>query len=85
MASSARTTDLYKAARDRLETSAEPLHKIQLVTVVDDPPLKLVYRICWAEYGDPAGEPVMLLRGGPGGGCTNESWVTRIFDPERLA
>ncbi|MGX0966074.1 proline iminopeptidase [Bradyrhizobium japonicum] len=53
------------------------------ITIVDDQPLKLPHRICWAEYGNPSGEPVMFLHGGPGGGCTKEPWVTRFFDPER--
>ncbi len=35
----------------------------------------------WEEYGDPKGEPVMFLHGGPGGGCS--PFMARFFDPKR--
>lgn len=35
----------------------------------------------WAEYGNPQGEPVIVLHGGPGGAC--EGNYARFFDPER--
>jgi proline iminopeptidase len=54
-----------------------------LLTVLDDPPLTSPHRIRWTEYGNPAGEPVMLLHGGPGGGCTEAPELSRFFDPER--
>ena len=39
------------------------------------------HRIYWEEYGTPAGEPVMVMHGGPGVG--SHSSVTRFFDPQR--
>lgn len=45
---------------------------------VDDSP---VHRLYWEEYGNPAGEPVVFLHGGPGGGCTPA--MARFFDPVR--
>lgn len=35
----------------------------------------------WEEYGDPSGEPVMVLHGGPGGACSPT--MARYFDPKR--
>jgi len=35
----------------------------------------------WEEYGNPLGEPVMLLHGGPGGATTPA--LSRFFDPAR--
>ncbi|WP_447763606.1 prolyl aminopeptidase [Sphingopyxis panaciterrae] len=45
---------------------------------VDDSPS---HRIYWEEYGNPAGEPVMFLHGGPGGACAPA--MARFFDPAR--
>jgi proline iminopeptidase len=53
------------------------------LTVIDDPPISEPHHIYWAEYGNPCGEPVMFVHGGPGGGCTNEPKVSRFFDPQR--
>lgn len=39
------------------------------------------HRIYWEEYGNPAGEPVMFLHGGPGGACSPV--MARFFDPAR--
>ncbi|TZG28070.1 prolyl aminopeptidase [Sphingomonas montanisoli] len=39
------------------------------------------HRLYWEEYGDPAGEPVMFLHGGPGGACAPA--MARFFDPTR--
>jgi len=39
------------------------------------------HRIYWEEYGNPAGEPVMFLHGGPGGACAPD--MARFFDPRR--
>jgi proline iminopeptidase len=39
------------------------------------------HRLYWEEYGNPAGEPVMVLHGGPGGACSPE--MARFFDPAR--
>lgn len=39
------------------------------------------HRLYWEEYGNPAGEVVMVLHGGPGGGCVPE--MARFFDPAR--
>lgn len=39
------------------------------------------HRIYWAEYGNPQGEPVLYLHGGPGGACTPA--MARFFDPQR--
>jgi proline iminopeptidase len=39
------------------------------------------HRIYWEEYGTIAGEPVMVMHGGPGAG--SHSSATRFFDPQR--
>jgi proline iminopeptidase len=39
------------------------------------------HRIYWEEYGTLAGEPVMVMHGGPGAGSHSSS--TRFFDPRR--
>ena len=39
------------------------------------------HRLYWEEYGNPAGEPVMFLHGGPGGACAPD--MARFFDPAR--
>jgi proline iminopeptidase len=36
-------------------------------------------RVWWSSSGNPAGQPVLCLHGGPGSG--SGSWVTRLFDP----
>ena len=47
------------------------------LSVSEHPP----HTIAWQEYGNPKGEPVMFLHGGPGGGCA--PFLARFFDPER--
>ncbi|WFD26561.1 hypothetical protein MNAN1_001544 [Malassezia nana] len=39
------------------------------------------HQIYWAEYGNPQGEPVMCVHGGPGGG--SDAYMARFFAPER--
>ncbi|MGH6652513.1 MAG: prolyl aminopeptidase [Sphingopyxis sp.] len=39
------------------------------------------HRLYWEEYGNPDGEPVMFLHGGPGGACAPD--MARFFDPAR--
>lgn len=39
------------------------------------------HSIYWEEYGNPNGEPVMMVHGGPGGACSPE--YARFFDPAR--
>jgi len=39
------------------------------------------HELYWAEYGNPKGEPVLFLHGGPGGACTEND--ARFFNPER--
>jgi len=48
-----------------------------LVQVDRDPD----HTLYWEEYGNPAGEPVMFLHGGPGGACAPP--MSRFFDPQR--
>jgi len=45
---------------------------------VDHQPDHTLY---WEEYGNPVGEPVMFLHGGPGGACAPV--MSRFFDSER--
>jgi len=45
---------------------------------VDTTPDHMIY---WEEYGNPSGEPVMFLHGGPGGACAPV--MARFFDPVR--
>jgi proline iminopeptidase len=56
--------------------AAEP-NRSGLLQVDSDPDHKLY----WEEYGNPAGEPVMFLHGGPGGACAPV--MARFFDPAR--
>lgn len=39
------------------------------------------HELYWAEFGNPAGEPVIFIHGGPGGGC--EPDYARFFNPAR--
>src|SRR5205823_5194214 len=39
------------------------------------------HRIYWEEYGSPAGEPVIVMHGGPGAGSHGSS--ARFFNPQR--
>jgi len=39
------------------------------------------HKLYWEEYGNPKGEPVMFLHGGPGGACAPV--MARFFDPLR--
>ena len=39
------------------------------------------HRIYWEEYGSLAGEPVIVMHGGPGAG--SHSSFARFFDPQR--
>jgi proline iminopeptidase len=39
------------------------------------------HTLYWEEYGNPDGEPVMFLHGGPGGSCSPV--LSRFFDPAR--
>jgi len=39
------------------------------------------HKLYWEEYGNPAGEPVMFLHGGPGGACAPV--MARFFDTAR--
>lgn len=39
------------------------------------------HRIYWEEYGNPAGEVVIVLHGGPGASCSPD--MARYFDPAR--
>ncbi len=48
-----------------------------LLQVDTNPP----HKIHWEEYGNPQGEPVMFLHGGPGGACSPD--LSRFFDPDR--
>src|SRR3569623_2896808 len=56
--------------------AAEPNRSV-LLQVDSDPDHKLY----WEEYGNPAGEPVMFLHGGPGGACAPV--MARFFAPAR--
>ena len=40
------------------------------------------HKLYWEEYGNPDGEPVMFLHGGPGGACAPV--MSRFFDPDAL-
>ena len=48
-----------------------------MLQVDDNPP----HTLSWEEYGNPDGEPVMFLHGGPGGAC--DPILSRFFDPDR--
>ncbi|MEJ0009904.1 MAG: prolyl aminopeptidase [Alphaproteobacteria bacterium] len=48
-----------------------------MLTVSEDPP----HRMYWCEYGNPQGEPVVFLHGGPGG--KSDPSFARYFDPQR--
>lgn len=40
------------------------------------------HQIHWEEYGNPQGEPVLFVHGGPGGGTS--AFMARYFDPRRF-
>ncbi|MFO1243388.1 MAG: prolyl aminopeptidase [Rickettsiales bacterium] len=42
---------------------------------------KPLHKIAWQEYGNPKGEAVVFIHGGPGGGC--EPFMARFFNPDR--
>jgi proline iminopeptidase len=44
---------------------------------VDEP-----HEIYWEQCGNPEGEPILFLHGGPGAGCTG--YDRRLFDPEHF-
>ena len=44
---------------------------------VDEP-----HELYWEQCGNPQGEPILFLHGGPGAGCT--SFDRRFFDPEHF-
>lgn len=48
-----------------------------MLQVSENPP----HSMYWHEYGNPKGEPVMFIHGGPGGGTIAK--YARFFDPER--
>jgi len=54
-----------------------PANKTGMLKVAEDP----AHTLYWEEYGNPDGEPVMVLHGGPGGAC--EPKMARFFNPER--
>ncbi|MCW6530102.1 prolyl aminopeptidase [Sphingomonas sp. MMSM20] len=62
---------------DEWRYPAAEARRTGLLQVDRDPDHKLY----WEEYGNPAGEPVMFLHGGPGGACAPV--MARFFDPER--
>lgn len=39
------------------------------------------HQLAWTEYGNPQGEPVMFVHGGPGGGTS--AFMARYFNPAR--
>jgi len=53
------------------------LVKDGMLSVCEEPP----HTIYWHEYGNPKGEPVMFLHGGPGGASAAKD--ARFFDPRR--
>jgi proline iminopeptidase len=55
----------------------KPCNKSGHLQVDTNPPHKLY----WEEYGNPKGEPVMFLHGGPGGACDPQ--YSQFFDPAR--
>jgi proline iminopeptidase len=60
-----------------------PVHTLNnsgLLQVDDNPPY---HAISWKEYGDPNGEPVIFLHGGPGGGC--DEILTRLSHLQNYA
>lgn len=65
------------AITDEWEYPAADPSQSGLLQVDSDPDHKLY----WEEYGNPAGEPVMFLHGGPGGACAPV--MARFFDPAR--
>lgn len=70
---------LQQSSRASLEWKyplAKPLRDGQ-VQVDQDPD----HRLYWAAYGNPQGEPVIYLHGGPGGAC--QPAMARFFDPQR--
>lgn len=55
----------------------KPFNRNGTVQVDTNPP----HTLYWEEYGNPDGEPVMFLHGGPGG--ATQPALSRFFDPAR--
>lgn len=53
------------------------INKCGYLSVSKTPP----HSMYWEEYGNPKGEPVMVVHGGPGGACAPT--YARFFDPDR--
>ena len=72
-------SQLQSSSRASAEWKYPPAspHREGHVPVDSDPD----HRLYWAEYGNPQGEPVLYLHGGPGGACTPA--MARFFDPQR--
>lgn len=59
----------------------QPARTSGWVQVDDTPALPFPHRLYYEEYGNPDGEPVLFVHGGPGGSCSPGS--SRFFDPQR--
>src|SRR5581483_6182083 len=70
-----------KIADEEWKYPQQPYRTNGWLQVNDDPPLKFPHKIYYEEYGNPDGEPVMFLHGGPGGASSPN--CSRFFDPER--
>ena len=67
-----RLAEQIAASRDRLHPSGEP-YDHRMLDVGDG------HRLYGEQYGNPEGRPVIVLHGGPGGGCSPA--MRRYFDP----
>ena len=67
-----RLAEPIAASRDRLHPSGEP-YDHRMLDVGDG------HRLYVEQYGNPEGRPVIVLHGGPGGGCS--PFMRRFFDP----
>jgi proline iminopeptidase len=70
-------TYISKLTPDEWRYPAPPLRAAGHLSVSVNPR----HEIHWEEYGNPAGEPVIFLHGGPGGGV--QPILARFFNPER--
>ncbi|MGE3770454.1 MAG: alpha/beta fold hydrolase [Bdellovibrionales bacterium] len=54
-----------------------------VIQTQDNPPLAQPHTIAWKEYGNPKGEPIIYLHGGPGDSVTDAPNLSRFFNPKR--
>jgi len=78
------SSKITEAELDEFAYPFTPAFNSGFMETADGPTLREPHRIFYQQFGNPTGEPVMFIHGGPGGGATdNAKYLTRFFNPER--